>query len=1108
MKNFRLVILALSFITLLLSSSLIFLFNTILLLSSSPRSDFHFTFPSANASEMQGGFTVWVPAKMIAGEKYQGVVVTTNATDYPRDIILVSSNPDTVSVPYHLTIMPESHQATFNIDVRKQSQQNPIAHYHYSSSYYHHHIDSLVKISAVQGTTLSETGTTVYANDTTTDKLNTDDNNNLRLLAFNNTNLGFARVVALIQSRSYDGFFAIPSTSNRTVTIAYPGGISHATIDSQTGYGWVDIPLKDGANKISVLGESGSSSAPIDTITITRTPVTPNYSVKVSALSTIPAWSPEWGYVDSWVLIDASRDGKPLRGNFEVVATSSDPGIVEVVVPSAPPRNDGRIMCNLPCAIPVRGHNEGVAQIGVQISGIGGGSVNIATIQPVHYVAGVPVDRDIITTIIQKAIAKKYGSSSSTASAFPFAINSTSISYSSEKVISSTVSDGTVLYGLVGHYASISANYTVFTSQLSSITGQLTRVVPILIPGVLYQMSTNVGGSSSSGAAEAALLSSGNDFNGLMKSNNNSEITREGKSSSSPLMRSTSIGIGSSYAAMTSFDVLLEEEFTDAADVQGDITLTSLPGSNIILSGYVSGGAVRGYPDGNESVIETTTITAAPSSSGDSIFMKNNSNNDNGAFSSPSATDNNSILKSSSSPTYSTSSPLPYQLPINMPMQLEVEVPPLSYPAEGFTYAAHIINQAGVPIERVYPLYQLGSADIKHAGQVQEISSVFIHSRYVARVPISVVMNAINLRVQWPEYLKSNRPYNMTVSTNVPDAAILVSGVEGDDNSSIQGKAVPGSNNIITLFANGEGEKKVVISASKPGWTTTSVEKVIPVRKYINITIDAIDKEKGTRVKVPFKMMYTTVDDKTTLPTAVKNTGVTPLTPPSSSSLMQLNQQQHTSQSLQLQSSSLQQQLQQTFQGNVKTIEGTTPYVLDERPLVAKTITFGEASNSEENNGTLYVYSGKMREVGDSSSNNNDDNNFIANAAVFTGLYERQFHLTVINGLGTGYYYKDQNAQIVANPDKQILGFAIVEKFSHWEYNSSNSNNKNRSIFMKDRNNRVQNIALAGNGDATVTAIYATDYSTLLILILSTAAAIVCYAYREEIKTIMGAYRK
>jgi hypothetical protein len=854
------------------------------------------------SGDVQGDFIVWVPSKMMAGEKYQGLVVMTNTTSFARDVLLVSTNPDVV-LPQRITIMPGVHQAAFDINVLPSAASSI----------------QLVRVSAVQGSSLTETSATVFAG-------GSDNLNVIRLLAFNNTNLNYARVVALTQTSN--GVFAPPS-SNLTVSLAYTGGVAHTVIDSKTGYGVVDVPLIDGANKISVTGRPG------DSIVVTRSAIAPVDSVKVSALSTIPAWSPEWGYIGSWVLVDASRDGKPLRGNFEVIITSSNPGVVEVV-------SSDRLMCSLPCAITVEGHDEGSAQIGVQVAGVGGGSVTVATVQPTRYVPRVTVD---VKSIIAKDIQKKHGS-------VPFILNGTAISFSSEKTISSVVSDGPV-YGLAGHYATLTANYTVLTSP-SSIESY-SKLVPILVPGVVYHLL------SAGGAAGAF---SSNDFDGLMKGN----ISKGGSPSA---MKSASVGVGSSYASMQSFDVAINES---TQDLKGDATAISLPGSGLQLSAYLVGNYVRGYPKLAESVTANTqTLSVDGSQIGGSV------------------------------PTSS----------------MEVDVPALVYPSEGFVFSAHI-TQAGVPVQRVYPLYELGAVDSKDAGNIQQIDTVFIQSRYVAKVSMSVVMNAIDLTVPWPEILKSSRSYNMTMNVNVADAKIQVS---GDIPAKVAGETV-------TLFPSGEGDKKVVIAASKAGWTTTSAEKTISVKKYVNTTIIAKD-EKGLSIVAPFSLEYETVD------------------------------------------------------GKVGRVEGVTPYVLDERPFASKTITFNAAATPGANNGNS-TYTLKNARETDTG---------------FTGIYERQMKLTVVGGLGSGDYFRGQNVHIEADPYKQVLGFAVVNKFSHWEYD-----NDANSLYVRDANSRSQNIVV--NDDATLTAVYATDFTLLAVLVLSTAGAVASYAFREEIKTIVGAYRK
>jgi endonuclease/exonuclease/phosphatase (EEP) superfamily protein YafD len=76
----------------------------------------------------------------------------------------------------------------------------------------------------------------------------------------------------------------------------------------------------------------------------------------------------------------------------------------------------------------------------------------------------------------------------------------------------------------------------------------------------------------------------------------------------------------------------------------------------------------------------------------------------------------------------------------------------------------------------------------------------------------------------------------------------------------------------------------------------------------------------------------------------------------------------------------------------------------------------------------------------------------------------------------------------------------VVERFSHWEYGPD-------SVYVRDRTTRLQDVVV-GDADAMITAVYLTDFTTLAVLVLSTATAVGVYAYREEIRTILEAYRK
>jgi hypothetical protein len=173
----------------------------------------------------------------------------------------------------------------------------------------------------------------------------------------------------------------------------------------------------------------------------------------------------------------------------------------------------------------------------------------------------------------------------------------------------------------------------------------------------------------------------------------------------------------------------------------------------------------------------------------------------------------------------------------------------------------------------------------------------------------------------------------------------------------------------------------------------------------------------------------------------------------------------------------------ETVDGEAGKVEDTTPSTFDARPFVSKPVlTFGAAS-AEANDGSSYVFR-SMRET----------------EGGFTGIFERQTRLTVINGVGSGYYLPGQSVTVEANPDSQILGFAVVERFSHWEYDPD-------SVYVRDRITRLQDVVV-GDADAMMTAVYLTDFTTLAVLVLSTAAAVGVYAYREEIRTILEAYRK
>jgi hypothetical protein len=872
-------------------------------------------------AQVQGeGLTVWIPPKMLAGEKYSGVVIVSEVSDFAKDILLVSSNP-AVAVPELITVEPGMHQAVFSIDVQPGLT-----------------LSAAATVSAVMGGAFGEASTALYDR-------HAGGNSMVRLLAFNSTSLSFARVVVVSgQPAGID--YSSPSTDT-DVTLVYPGGEVTVSIDDMAGYGVIDVPIVDGANRISIFGRPG------DSITVTRTPVEVALAVKVAALPTIPSWTPEWGYQKSWILVDMERNGKPVRGDFEVVATSSNPDILEV--------EKGRSVCSLPCAIPVRGHTEGEAQVGIQVTGIGGGTVDIETVPPVRYMAK-PAD---IENVARRYITQIVGASGQ------FVINSTSFSsHWSEKAASSTVTDGPV-YGIVGHYAILAANYTTIEAagnMTTLVPGQFSKTVPLVIPGVKYHMSS-YGGLTQ---VEWSF------FSGLLRGDIGRGSSALTGGVPSTVVRSTSVGMGSSHAAMSSFDVQINEPL-GPAELKGELTAITLPEIGLRLAGYLVNGTVRGYHAENKGV----SLGVVPSFSVPDIVQVQ---------------------------------------PAQTGPQLQVDVPPIVYPAEGFAFAAHIA-QGGIPLQRVDPLYELGRADPDRAGDVQEIDAVFIHSssRQVAKVTIHAVMNAIELDVLWPDVLKLDRPQDLSVITSIPDARIQVSGDVRGTYSSDSGKA--------TLYpAGAEGEKKVVITASKAGWVTATAEKVLPAKRFVNITVDAMDV-KGNPVSAPFTLEYETVD------------------------------------------------------GDTGIIQDTTPYAFDLRPFASKPVmTFGTAPE-DLNDGSSYVY----RSTRETDSG-------------FTGIYERQTRLTVINGIGSGYYVTGQSVRVEADLDSQILGFAVVEKFSHWQYDTD-------SVYVRDRTARVHDVVL-GDADATITAVYVTDFGTLAILVLATAAAVAVYAYREEIRTILEAYRK
>jgi hypothetical protein len=869
----------------------------------------------AATAEVQGkGLTVWIPPKMLGGERYSGVVIVPETSDHPREVLLLSSSPAVV-VPGRVSVGSGMHQAEFAVDVQPDLP-----------------LSAAATVSAVMGGAFDEAGATLYDRQA-------GSNSMVRLLAFNSTSLSFARIVALAGQPAVGD----PLSSDTVATLVYQGGSAEVTIDGESGYGVADIPLVDGANRISVFGRPGEE------IVVTRTPIEHSITVRVSALSAIPAWTPEWGYQRSWVLVDAERNGKPVRENLQVIATSSNPDVLEVEKEAS--------ACRLPCAVPVRGHSEGEAQVGVQVTGIGGGTVTIATVTPARYMAS----QADVEGLARKYIAQSAGTSGQ------FVINSAFLSFhASEKAVSSAVTDGP-LYGLVGHYATLAANYTKIevTGNTTALTpAQVSKVVPLVIPEARYYMSP------SDGPAHTARSF----FSGLMRGDagrGGSALTGEAPSA---VVRSAPVGIGSSHASMSSFEVRLSAP-VGPAELKGRLDAITLQDAGIQLAGYLVDGSVRGYPSEGRGV----SIAVVPSSA--------------------------------------------VQIPqARTGLQLLVDVPPIAYPAEGFVFAAHVA-QGGLPLQRVDPLYELGRPDPGMAGEVQEIDSVFIHpgSRQAARVTVSAVMNAIGLDVVWPQVLKLDRPYDMQVTASVDDARIQVSG-------DVRGEPSAGAGTVTLYPAGAEGDRKVVVTASKAGWAAATAEKVLAAKRFFNMTIDAVDAD-GNAVSAPFVVEYETVD------------------------------------------------------GEAGTIRDSTPYTFDVRPFASKPLLAFGTAPAETNDGSSYVYR-STRET----------------ANTLTGVYERQIRLTVIGGAGTGHYLPGQGARIEADPDSQTLGFAVVERFSHWEYDSG-------SVYMRDRGARAQDI-IAGDTDATMTAVYVTDFTTLAVLILSTAAAVGAYAYREEIRTILEAYRR
>ncbi len=985
---------------------------------------------SINEGNNAGSIVLWVPPKMLAGEKYSGVVTVAEPASYDRDVLLVSDNPEVVKVPERVTIKANMHQAIFDIQVVATGQLSRSS--------------TAVSVSAVMsGGLVSKATATVY-------DASMGAGNAIRLLVFEKTALSFARVVVVApegSSSSSSDSGNYDDDKGKEVTLVYPAGTSKVTIDSTTGYGVADVPLVDGDNRISVFGRPG------DVITVTRVPVDPAITVKISSLSTVPAWSPEWGYQRSWVLVDAERNGKPIRGgddngDFIVTATSSNPDVLEIEQAFW---RKSSMSCDLPCAIPIRGHSEGNAQIGVHISGIGGGTVDITSVTPVRHGAS----RADIEGLAGRYISSIVGPS------MQFTIDSVSLSsYSSEKAISSAVTDGPV-YGLVGHYATLSANYTTVDATTNSTAfGQFSKKVPLVVLDASYYMS-------SSGDPVQVEWS---DFNGLLKGD-----VRQQKSNAitggtpGAVVKSMSVGIGSSYAAMSTFNVMLNDP-VGHAEQKGELTAAVLDGSDIRLAGYVSpaDGALRSYAEdvvGNRGVF--TSLYVPPPLEAAAAGGGSGSGGQPGQAVPPLPL---------GEPGQGPQGQAPQQLPTQtqtqptttniqqQQMRMEVDVPPLSYPAEGFVFAAHIVaQQGGAPVRKVTPLYELGRGDAGMAGKAQEIDGVFIYDRYVETVKAKVVMNAIDIHVDWPDVLKLNRQVNMTLTSSVPGVSVSVSGeVRGElvdihDDNNKNGITVA----TVALYSAGaEGDRKVVVSVTKQGWMTATAEKVIPARKYEILTIDATSSTTGmangtnTSIHASFTLTYSTIDNTGNNSVGDNNNNLP-------------NQSQ-----------------------SQKTISGITPYVLDERPLVSRSVTFGSVAEPAENNGTRYAYTGRTMDRGDR----------------ITGMYERQVQLVVTGGSGGGYYSPGQQAVIEAEPDRQVLGFAVVEKFSHWEYD-------NRYLYMPDaraRSGQATIIATPGAGGDIVeaSAMYVTDYSILAVMVISTMAAIGAYAYRSEIRTILDTYRK
>src|SRR5690606_13474599 len=221
-----------------------------------------FLYPGYAMAEVQGeALTVWIPPKMLAGESYTGVVIVPEVSDVAREVLIVSNSP-AVMAPERVTVEPGMHQTTFAIDVQPEFSL------------------STVTVSAVMEGAFGESNGALYDSQAGNGGM-------VRLLAVNGTRLSVARVVVVGQPVGRASPLAGVDTD---VTLVYPGGTKNVTIDGEKGYGVADIPIVEGSNRISVFGRPG------DEITVTRIPVDPDITVQVSSLSTIPAWTPEWGY--------------------------------------------------------------------------------------------------------------------------------------------------------------------------------------------------------------------------------------------------------------------------------------------------------------------------------------------------------------------------------------------------------------------------------------------------------------------------------------------------------------------------------------------------------------------------------------------------------------------------------------------------------------------------------------------------------------------------------------------------------------------------------------------------------------------------------------------